>query len=615
MRHALAILPLLAIVVATRATPAQLGIADALPSDAVVSVAVDDIGRATDALRRSRLLVPRQRLERKPTEGTDAAVAPLRLAASAIAFTCDWVFDEAVEDCLVQRLARGSGPVAFGLVPTGPASVVPVVVVAGTAEPAVDAGAAVGLVVRAAGAHTIVTTDVGVLARIEPRVRALPGRVTAERGLAVRIDVARLARCRPAAGRPILSVARHLAGALPDRIELDVGDESETVRLLGPTLDEACWEPVAADDVDLRLDRLRIAYHLSARLAVPAGLAAIADELRTNPFGVWGALVRAWPTVAPTPAELGRHLTGRVRVVALESSQGLVPVVGLQLANGRRGADALDDALLASGAANRVVREASSSTYAPRRRRSLLDHSLRMLVRRYGMRQRKYRVLRRDDWVWLGPRDEIQDLDKALKRAKVGTRPATPDERAAHGRLVVDAGHLWSTVLFQHQELTGVYLSPEELAMLESPSTAMRNAGLMRFRIEPIDGGIALRRTVTPERSLLPIVAARAVLAERAVRHLERRVGMTARATLAALRRAQLRCHEQTGAYATSVDGLRDGGYWRPGESDSPYDFSVRAIDADGFTLVATPRDRGPLGWRPTFVVDAAGRLTVASDR
>ncbi len=612
LRYVPALLPCLVILLAA-AAPAQRGIADALPEDAVLAVSIGDVGQAAEALRRSRLLVERPRPGRPASEGRGAATEPLRLAATAIAHSCDWAFDEGVETCLLRRLARGNGPVAFGLVPTGAGVAVPVVVIAGTAEPDVDAGAASGLVVRAVGAHTIVTTDPAALDRIVPRVRALPGRVDADAALAVRVDVDRLARYRPAAGRPILSVVRHLAGSLPDRIELDVRDGAETLRLFGPSLG-AGWRPIDAPEIDVRLDRLRIAYRLSLRVALPAGLGAIADRLRANPLGVTATLVRAWPGAVPAAAVCGRHLTGRAHVIVLESSQGLVPIVGLQLANARRGGAAVEEALLATGAANRTARDASASVYA--RRRPHNDRALKMLERRHGMRQRRYRVLQRDDWLWLGPRDEIRELGKALDHKGQRSRPSTPAERDAHGRLVVDAGHFWSTVLFQHQELTGVYLAPEELAMLEAPSTAMRNTGLMRYRIEPMEGGIALRRDVPMERSLLPIVAARAVLAARAVRHLERRVGATVRTTLAALRRAQLHCHERTGAYATSVEALRDGGYWRPGESESSvYDFAVRATGAEGFTLVAVPRDRGPLGWRPTVVMDAAGRLTIASDR
>ena len=77
---------------------------------------------------------------------------------------------------------------------------------------------------------------------------------------------------------------------------------------------------------------------------------------------------------------------------------------------------------------------------------------------------------------------------------------------------MIDPGHLWSTMMFEHQELTGVYLSAEELSLLDSPAVAMRDTGLMRYRMERIDGGIALVRDVPIERSLLPLLTARAVL-------------------------------------------------------------------------------------------------------
>ena len=222
----------------------ERGLLAALPPDAIIAAEVCDIATALDAVRRSRLLVPKVR-SGAASDGAEAADGPLRDAAMVLAFTCDLTFDEAIEEVLIERLAAGTGPVAFGLVPIGHAGAAPVVIVSGARDgPALASGS--GLVIRAVGRHCVLSTSQAVVDLVAERltkVSPIAGRSRAD--LRVRIDVQQLLARRPAAGRPLMSVARHLAGSLPKRIDVVYEAGREVVRLHGLDPEPALGLPAA----------------------------------------------------------------------------------------------------------------------------------------------------------------------------------------------------------------------------------------------------------------------------------------------------------------------------------------------------------------------------------
>ncbi|MBN2491058.1 MAG: hypothetical protein JXQ29_09430 [Planctomycetes bacterium] len=624
---------------------------DLLPSDALLAIEADSAEAVLSALAgAARLFAPpgRTAAAEAVRQGDDGAVwQPYLPAASALLHTLELPYEESLRFALARWLELSRGPVAFGLVAQAEAGDAPVLAFTLPAgrrlEPPVH-----GMHQERAGLVWVASPARWAAEALRAHVSQLPGSErTSGAGHRIRWNLGEIQRRRPWMLDTTLGVLRHYVALSPRAVEVvwepsrrdaaateveEAGAQSgeETVRLLGFGDFAGMLEPDAGMPTPRHAD---CSIRLAGRLRVPEGLEAAPALLGRDPLGILSALVCSWPVAAPDAARLARELTGRFQVLVVRGSGQFVPVVGLELSHAVRGRRELDRLLVESGVCERQQTEPVPFTYPRRKplwliRNDLLQH----LFRQYSA-TRSYQVATAGGWVWLGPRDEMRDVLLAVRSERRAVAPGeelrasatrraggiagggSPRPAAAGGRLgwiEVNPLLLWDALVFEHGSIDGDEdrEEPHDRLVQGWQRRLADQLGPLAFAVTSTRPDLVLRREIPIGRSLLVVAAARAYRSWGAIWDHERQVRRRARGELALLDRVRRTLRANGVRALESLAGLSASGLWEPDpEVARYYRFGVAAAQ-DGTTwLYAVPAANGPAGRRPTYLVDAAGRL------